>query len=50
MNMTELAELIETAGDTAFSVKFNKQPSEDSVKEKLEAVAHASLKDDKFAS
>jgi len=50
MNMTELAELIETAGDTVFSVKFNRQASEDSVLEKLKSVAHASLKDDKFAS
>ena len=50
MTMTELAELIETAGDAVFQVKFNKQPSEDSVMEKLKAVAHASLKDDKFAS
>lgn len=28
MNMTDLAELIETVGDTVFSVKFRKQPNE----------------------
>jgi hypothetical protein len=50
MNMTELAELIETASDTVFSVKFNRQASEDSVLEKLKSVAHASLKNDKFVS
>lgn len=35
MNMTELAELLETAGDTAFTVSFKKQVNEDRVQEKL---------------
>ena len=48
MTKTELAALIETAGDTVFSVTFNKQPNEESVTSKLEGLAHASLKDDKF--
>ncbi len=31
MNMTELAELLETAGDTAFTVSFKKQVNEERV-------------------
>lgn len=35
MNMTELAELLETAGDTCFTVSFRKQVNHDRVEEKL---------------
>jgi len=50
MNMTELAEFNEPAGDTVFSAKFNKQASEDCILQKLKSVAHAFLKDDIFSS
>jgi hypothetical protein len=35
MNMTELAELLETAGDTCFQVSFRKQVNQERVQEKL---------------
>jgi len=31
MNMTALAELLESVGDTVFSVKFHKKPNEEQV-------------------
>ena len=35
MNMTSLAELLESVGDTVFSVKFHKKPNEDQVQKRL---------------
>ena len=35
MNMTSLAELLETVGDTVFSVRFHKKPNEEQVKKRL---------------
>ena len=35
MNMTELAELLESAGDTCFTVSFKKKVDHESVQEKL---------------
>ena len=35
MNMTELAELLESAGDTCFQVSFRKQVNQERVQEKL---------------
>jgi hypothetical protein len=35
MNMTSLAELLETVGDTVFSVRFHKKPNEEQIKKRL---------------
>ena len=48
MNMTELAELLENAGDTVFQVSFRKQVNEARVQEKLEETSAKELKDSKF--
>lgn len=47
MNMTELAELLESVGDTAFTVSFRKQVKEEDVQEKLKTFTPAQLKDAK---
>ena len=44
MTMTELAELIEAAGDTVFSVTFRKQPTAEHAQEKLEQIKFDDLK------
>jgi hypothetical protein len=44
LNMTALAELLETCSDTVFSISFHKQPTIDAVKEKLESIRFADLK------
>lgn len=48
MNMTDLAELLENAGDTAFTVSFRKKVTEDLVQEKLSATSAKELKDSGF--
>ena len=45
MNMTQLAEILETFSDSIFSVSFHKQPTIDNVKELLEGSNFADLKD-----
>jgi hypothetical protein len=45
MNMTALAELLETAGDTVLSVQFRKNPNETQVAEKLASLKPKDLKD-----
>lgn len=50
MNMTELAELLESAGDTCFTVNFRKQVTEDLVQDKLQTTSEKELKDAKFLS
>ena len=45
MNMTELAELLESVGDTVFTVSFRKLVKEADVQEKLKDVTPAELKD-----
>jgi hypothetical protein len=45
MNMTALAELLETTGDTVFSVQFRKMPNETQVAEKLAALKPKDLED-----
>lgn len=47
MNMTGLAELLETFSDTIFSVSFHKQPTVDGALEKLESTSFKDLKDSK---
>lgn len=46
--MTELAEVLEMAGDMAFTVSFRKKVTEESVVEKLGTVGANHLADDKF--
>lgn len=48
MNMTELAELLETAGDTCFTVSFRKQVNNDRVQEKLQSTNQKQLSDKNF--
>jgi hypothetical protein len=36
MNMTSLAELLESVGDTVFSVRFHKKPNEEQVQKRLQ--------------
>lgn len=48
MNMTELAELLESAGDTCFTVNFRKQVTEDRVHEKLITTTPKQLADKSF--
>lgn len=43
MNMTELAELLESAGDTCFTVNFRKQVTEDLVQDKLQTTTEKEL-------
>ncbi len=50
MNMTELAELLETVGDTVFTVSFRKQVNEERVQEKLNETTVKDLKDSAFLS
>ena len=50
MNMTALAELLETFSDTVFTVQFHKQPTVESAQEALESVKYADLTDKKTAS
>ena len=45
--MTELAELLESVGDTVFTVQFRKQVKEDDVQEKLKELKTNQLKDKK---
>jgi hypothetical protein len=45
MNMTELAELLESAGDTAFTVSFRKQVNLDRVIEKLQETNQKQLQE-----
>jgi hypothetical protein len=45
MNMTALAELLETLSDTIFQVNFRKQPNKDDAVELLKAAEFADLKD-----
>jgi len=47
INMTELAELLESVGDTCFTVSFRKQVKEEDVQEKLKSFTPAQLKDAK---
>ena len=35
MSMTALAELLESVGDTVFSVRFHKKPNEEQVQKRL---------------
>jgi hypothetical protein len=49
-NMTELAEVLEMAGDMAFTVSFRKKVTEDNVCEKLGSTSVKDLSDDKFRS
>lgn len=48
LNMTELAELLENAGDTAFTVSFKKKVTEESVMEKLQGATAKDLDNNKF--
>ena len=48
MNMTDLAELITTCGDTVFTVQFHKKPNLEEVSKKLESKALKDLKDAGF--
>ncbi len=50
LTMTQLAELMETCGDTVFTVQFRKQPNEDNVKSKLETTVVNQIKDEVFLS
>lgn len=50
MNMTALAELLETLSDTVFTVTFQKQATVDRAKELLDATSVAQLKDQKNLS
>lgn len=50
LTMTQLAELMETCGDTVFTVQFRKQPNEDNVKSKLETTDVNQIKDEVFLS
>lgn len=43
--MTELAEILQTAKDTIFTVEFKKKVSEKDIVEKLEEVVQSGLKD-----
>ena len=45
MNMTSLAELIETVSDTVFSVSFKKQANKESAEELLKGTKFAELRD-----
>lgn len=47
VNMTELAELLESVGDTVFTVSFRKQVKEEDVQDKLKSFSPAQLKDAK---
>ncbi len=47
VNMTELAELLESVGDTVFTVSFRKQVKDEDVQEKLQTYTVAQLKDPK---
>lgn len=47
VNMTELAELLESVGDTVFTVSFRKQVKEQDVSDKLKTFSPAQLKDAK---
>jgi hypothetical protein len=47
VNMTELAELLESVGDTVFTVSFRKQVKEEDVQDKLKSFSTAQLKDAK---
>ena len=48
--MTQLAEILETAGDTVMEVKFLKKPKEEDVAEKLRVLSPAQLKNPKYAA
>lgn len=50
VNMTELAELLENAGDMAFTVSFKKKVTEELVNEKLKCATQAQFKDKSFIS
>jgi ribosomal protein L18E len=45
LNMTALAELLETVGDTVLSVQFRKKPNEAQVAEKIASLKPKDLKD-----
>ncbi len=45
MNMTSLAELLETFSDTVFYINFRKQPNKDDAEELLKATKFADLRD-----
>ena len=47
VNMTQLAELLESVGDTVFTVSFKKQVKPEDVSEKLKSYSPAQLKDAK---
>ena len=47
VNMTALAELLESCSDTIFSASFYKQPTVDAAKDKLASTRFADLKDNK---
>ena len=50
MNMTGLAELIESVSDTVFTVKFRKQANKENAQEALEKAKYSDLKDKKKLS
>jgi len=45
MNMTSLAELLESVGDTVFSVRFHKKSNEEQVQKRLQETKLSDLKD-----
>lgn len=46
MTMTQLAELLETVGDTVFSVQFRKKPNEDQIQKRLKNLTVAQVRAD----